>query len=443
MFVAANAVGKTAVGANILANIVYGVQNKYFEFPFFYKFPYIKRGRIISDPTTIKEKIIPELQKWFPANESKIIPDANYETSKAGKNYESKFITKTGFEIDIMSTEQDAKEFESVDLGFVWIDEPMPRDKFLATVARGRLGMIIIWTYTPLFYSGWIKDWMDEHSGEAQYIEGEVEDNCIVHGTRGILEHHNIVRMANSYPEDEKQARIFGKFGHMIGRVHKKFSRKIHVIKAFPIDEKKFTVYHALDTHPRVPDHALWLAVNARGTKYVCGELLSEGGVQLLSERIKAFEFSHRYRMEDRLIDPSAYINDQHHDEKPSIAGQLDAFNLRYIGGSKDLSAGIKRTDDAFAYEMKGNEMIIAPEVYIFDTCPITIKQLEEYVWDEYHGRGADDREKKARPKDKNDHQPENLHRLLLHEPSFVPYVFDRSGDGGSMREEERNLDPY
>src|SRR3990167_7385239 len=114
MFVAANSVGKTAAGANIIANICYGVQNPYFDFPLFRRFPNIKRGRIISDPTTIKEKIIPELKKWFPANEAKRLPGAHYESAKDGKNYESKFVTNTGYEIDLMSNEQDAKEFESV-----------------------------------------------------------------------------------------------------------------------------------------------------------------------------------------------------------------------------------------------------------------------------------------------------------------------------------------
>jgi len=70
----------------------------------------------------------------------------------------NQFTTNNGWEIDLMSNEQDVKEFESVDLGFVWIDEPMPKDKFMATIARGRLGMIMIWTFTPLTYSAWIKD---------------------------------------------------------------------------------------------------------------------------------------------------------------------------------------------------------------------------------------------------------------------------------------------
>src|SRR3990167_6442712 len=70
MFVGANGTSKTATGANIVANILYGVQSEWFNYPLFQKFPYIKKGRIISDPTTLKEKIVPELQKWFPVNES-------------------------------------------------------------------------------------------------------------------------------------------------------------------------------------------------------------------------------------------------------------------------------------------------------------------------------------------------------------------------------------
>ena len=87
MFVGANGTSKTATGANIVANLLYGVQSKWFEHPLFQKFPYIKKGRIISDPTTIKSKIIPELEKWFPSNEAKNIPEANFEMGKEGKNY--------------------------------------------------------------------------------------------------------------------------------------------------------------------------------------------------------------------------------------------------------------------------------------------------------------------------------------------------------------------
>jgi len=447
LFIGANAVGKTAVGVNIVINICYGPQNDYFKHPVFQEWPYIKKGRIISDPTTLKEKIIPELKKWMPQSDATQIPDAPYETAKEGKNYISKFKTNTGWEIDLMSNEQDVKEFESVDLGWVWIDEPMPKDRFMATLARSRMGMIVFWTLTPLTYSAWIKTWLDDQleiEGQVDYIEAEMEDNCKLHGVRGILEHANIERLANSYPEDEKEARVFGKFGHLIGRVHKLFRRKIHVIKPFPISERLFTTYKALDPHPRVPDHVLYLSTNRNRTMYITGEIISDGLVKELYERMKAFEVAMHYRIEGRIIDPSAFTDDQHMKQK-SVGSQLFDLGENWVRGSKNLMAGIKRTNDALNYQIVQGKLVQPPEIYIFDTCNVMIKQLEEYVWQEWKGTSKDSKQPHPKPKDINDHQVENLHRLLLTEPVYVPYQL-RQGSGRvgiSYAQEEINLDPY
>ena len=47
---------------------------------------------------------------------------------------------------------------------------------------------------------------------------------------------------------------------------------------------------------------------------------------------------------------------------------------------------------------------------------------MEEYTWVNWKGRGADDKKARGVPRDVDDHQPENLHRLLLAEPMFIPY---------------------
>lgn len=465
LFCAANGVGKSGVGAVILTNIVFGAQNKWFKeeafewvdrkgvvhtreavsLPAFNQpWPHIKYARIISDPNTIKSKIIPELEKWFPVNEVKNFPEANYEATKEGKNYISKIQTKTGWTIDIMSTEQAPKEFESTDVGLVWIDEPMPKDKFMATLARGRLGMQVMWTYTPLTFSAWIKQWMDDHADGiyADYVEAEMEDNCYLHGVRGILKHENIARIVEGMPEDEKLARAYGKFGHLIGRVHKLFRKKVHVIQPFPIDPKEFTTYKALDPHPRVADHVLYLSVDKNGTKFITGEVLSEGKTKVLHQRMIAFEEAMNYRMEDRIIDPSAYNDDQHRMEK-SVGSMLFDLGESYIKGSKDLMAGIKRTNDALDYQMIDGNIIRPPELYVFDTCPVLIKQLEEYVWQEYKGASKDEKQLNSRPRDKDDHNVENLHRLLLHEPMYVPYQTRNEHSGPDYQDEFRNLDPF
>lgn len=424
---AANGLGKSCVGANIVANICFGVQNEWFNKDLFKSFPYLKRGRIISDPTTLKEKIVPELKKWFPSNRYKV----SYDTKKEGKSYEAKWTTDTGFEFDLMSNEQDAKEFESVDCGWIWFDEPSKKDIYLASVARMRRGGIIFWTMTPLAYSAWIKDDIYDREGEnVSIVTADVWDNCSdVEGTRGILTRENIEKMISQYPEDEKEARINGKFGHLIGRVHKLFERRIHVIEPFPISYRDFTCYGALDTHPRVPDAYNVMAVDDKERKYIINELWIEGIDT--AEQIRQTEAG--LRIEERLIDPSAWIDDKRTNES-CIGKRLEDAGLSFKNGSKDLLGGIRRTNEALFYEEKNGEIIKPPEIYIFNTCVKTIKELENYVWDEHKGKGSDEKDPKARPKDINDHFVENIHRLLLAEYKFYPIVYT---------ETKENYNPY
>lgn len=162
LFVAANGVGKTSGLANILAGICFGDSgNQYLQYPLFQQFPYIKRGRIISDPTTISQAIIPELKKWFPSS--------RYTTSKGGKSYEYNWKTDTGFRFDILTTEQENKEFESVNLGFCLIDEPCPRSIVKATIARMRRGGILILAFTPLTGSSFFYDEFVVHPDTIHY----------------------------------------------------------------------------------------------------------------------------------------------------------------------------------------------------------------------------------------------------------------------------------
>ena len=417
LFIAANGVGKSASGANIVTNICFGPQNNWFNQGLYKEFPYLKRGRIISDPTTIKEKIIPELKKWFPSNRF----TEHYTTEKQGKFWEAKWTTDTGFEFDIMSNEQDSKEFESTDLGWCWFDEPSRKDIYLATVARMRMGGIIFWTMTPLAYSAWIEeDLYNKRDGiNVEYIEADVEDNCKEHGVRGILEHQNIERMIAQYPEDEREARAHGKFGHLLGKIIKSFNRKIHVIRPFEMKFDEYCWYQALDTHPRVDDHSMWMAMNKDGQKFIVAEYVGKGTASQLAAEFKRIEGG--MRMERRLIDPSAFNKDERGEEQ-SFADKLYAQGFSFEAGSKDLANGIRRMQEAFNYTMVGNDLVKKPEVFIFDTCPIAIRQIESYVWVKNLGRSADVRQARAVPVDKNDHHPENLRRLLMANFEFVPY---------------------
>jgi phage terminase large subunit-like protein len=427
-FAAANGVGKTAAGANIVAHICYGKSsgNKYFDLPLFKNFPYPKRGRIVSDSDAIEKNLVPTLEEWLPAG--------RYKKRKAGKHFDSIWKTDTNFEFDIMTYEQDPKEFEAATLGWAMFDEPPPESIFKATVARMRKGGIIFITATPLKGSAWLYDHIIanpdkdlEAKGQRTYVEADVEDACIEHGIRGHLEHANIERMIAEYTEDEKQARAHGKFQHLVGLRFKNFSRNIHVIKPFQIDKMNWTVYHALDTHPRNNDMGNWIAVNDKGMKIVVDELWikCEQGTEELAQRIK--DKDEKFRIESRILEPGAFVEDQHENDeaKKTLAKKLSSYGLNYVPATKLREQSDKEIEDALTYSKikvgEAKEFIRKPDLYIFDTCQRTIFEFEHYSWDDWSGRSAEKHNQKEKTIDKDDHAIENIGRILIRKPVFVP----------------------
>ncbi len=413
LFSAANGVGKTAVGVNILANLIWPCGNPYFQHPLFLNWPYPKRIRIVSEPTTVHLTIIKEMYYWF--------PKGRYKVNKMGKHYEYEWQTDTGWTIDIMTYDQDPKEFESATIGLIWPDEPPPERIYKACISRLRGGGLMFITATPLTGSAWMYDQIimnkENDEGSRTYLEADVETACRQHGVRGFLEHDNIQRIISQYTEEEKWARIQGKFQYLTGLVFKMFSPKIHIIKPFHVNHADYVVSHALDPHPRTNDAALWVAVDRQRIKYVVDELWMSGLTEELATRIKNKDS--QYRMDSRIIDPSAGIEDQHTGK--SLMTRLREYDLAYTPATKMRSTSDQRIQDALGYQQVGEEFLRYPELYIFENCERTIYEMTHYRWDDWTGKSADKHGLREKPVDKDDHMIENLGRLLIREPQWYP----------------------
>lgn len=422
LFSAANGVGKTAAGANVVANLAFGNKNPYFDAPLYQKWPFPKKGRVVTDPKNT-DGICDALREW--------LPDGKYTSKKAGKSYDSVWTTKSGWKWDIMTYDQAAKEFEGPTLGWVWFDEPPTREIYKACVSRLRKGGVIFITATMLKGSGWMFDHIVEGrsddpelqevaAGQRKYIEATVEAACKEHGVRGHLNHSDIQKMVAEYDEDEKQARVYGKFQHLVGLIFKTFSRQVHVIEPFPIDMRNYVVYEFLDPHPRNPDAVMWVAVDRRGRKFIVDELYlkCQNGALELAENVK--RKNSPFRIISRFCDPSAFIEDQHTGR--SLASRLADHGLIYLEASKTRTASDKRIQEALKFvQLPTGEFVQEPEVYIFNTCKRTIFEFEHYRWDEWAGKTGENREPKEKAVDKDDHMIENLGRCLIMEPIFVP----------------------
>lgn len=431
-YTAANGAGKTAASINILAHLMFPMGSRWFSGKLFQNWTFPKQGRIISEPKNV-DNIINDLKHWLPKDQ--------FTASKGGKHYESLWETRTGWKFDVMTYDQDVKEFEGATLGWAWFDEPPPEAIFKATVARMRKGGIIFVSATPLTNAAWFYDYVYSTDpevlakGKRINITADVESACIEHGVRGYLKHNHIENIISQYSEDEKQARVHGKFQHLVGLVYKKWKREIHVIKPFQITLRDFTVYEALDPHPRNPDAVLWVAVDRKGTKYVVDELYIKANTAELAERIK--KKADNYRVIRRIADPAAFVEDQHTEK--SLASRLDEKGLSYLEASKTRQASDRRIEDALDYQEIHGEMLRAPEMYVFDTCNRFIYEMEHYRWDDWTGKQSDKRNPKERPVDKDDHTIECLGRILIQEPVFVEMPVQRQDENYGVP----NYDPY
>ena len=269
------------------------------------------------------------------------------------------------------------------------------------------------------------------------HMTADVESACMEHGIRGHLEHEHIVQMIAEYPEDERQARIYGKFQHLVGLVFKRFNKNVHVIKPFAINPKDFVVLHMLDPHPRNNDAGMWVAIDRKGTKYIVDEYwFKPEDVKQMAWHIK--KKNAEYRVVGMYGDPSMFIEDQH--TQRSLNTMMVEEGLAYIPASKTRQASDARIATALNYTEINGHMVRAPELYIFDTCKRTIFEFEHYRWDEWKGSTAEGRDRKERPLDKDDHMIENLGRALIMEQPFIEMPKPRETEGVVHN---TDLDPY
>ena len=248
-------------------------------------------------------------------------------------------------------------------------------------------------------------------------IEADIESACIEHGTRGHLKHEDIERMIGEIAEEERQARVHGKFAHLVGLVFKKWSKKIHVIPPFELKYADYVTYHALDTHLNTPYAGLWLAVDGYGRKYVVDELWKNSTESELAMMIKAK--NEKYRMGRNIIEPAADISEQAVGMTSLKLRLQQNHGLYYETGSKERTACIQRIQKALEYVEVGGKIEQYPELFVFSTCERLIWEMDRYVYDEWKGKTKESKDPKDKPVDKDDHLIEDLGRLLFIEPSF------------------------
>lgn len=374
------------------------------------------RGRIIivDFKKGGKEVLEPKLKVWFDPSRTKYQRFLGHIEKITVKH-------RTGGEssIDIMTHEQGELSFEGWSGHWAWFDEPPPQPVFTATMRGlvdfdGRCWL----TLTPIS-----EPWLFDE------IVGKSDDRRVWHVTGSIWDNPHLTKQAvddflATLPEDEREAREFGKFRHLVGLVYKEFDQDVHIVPSSRLDgSARWPVWFVLDPADRRPHHGIWFKVNPFGQMFVFAELVFKGTIEQTSKHIMQREIMMK-------IDPLKVIRilDPNKGNSPSPSTGLklvDEFAKHAVyftaTVNDDLALGHLAVKERLWYDKKQPiSHTNCPSIYFVkgETMNCT-KQIMSYVWDDWRGANRGSRSEKETPKDINKDMPDCVRYGCVSNPQW------------------------
>ncbi len=383
------------------------------------------KGLIVGESfqEQVKKVLIAKLLGDQETGDPGLIPkDEIAETKKNPQGIITYIRIKNGSRIYLQSYDQDVDLFESADYDWVHFDEPPPRAIFIA-VMRGltdRKGRYWF-TMTPL-KEPWIYDEIyDNKSVKLYYFD--IQDN-VGYG----LTQEGVDQFSDTLTDDEKEARLHGRYFHLTGLVYKSFSKDIHLKRRDRVLRvgngkvpRHWGLWMHIDTHPQTPHHAVWMAIDQLQRKYMVGELKNGDVLNRIDpycEALRVYEREFLGRYGDsivRLIDPISKVLDPGREDAKCMADIFADNGFRCTSGSKNRDAAILLYQNELNYDLSMGHF---PNLFILDDLPGIRFEMTHYIWDDHQNPKAAERlADKNKPRKKNDHFIEGIHRILLDEP--------------------------
>jgi phage terminase large subunit-like protein len=356
----------------------------------------------------IRDIIYPELKKWIPP--SRILKEKPNSQGIIVKIVVSGDNGKDSI-ISLMSGEQDDQSFEGDLIDGAWIDEPCRKAIYTATL-RGLLmsnGPLIM-TLTPLSEPWIYNEIFCSTDKDVECFTGTMEDALIENG--GHLSREAMESFISKLTQDEIDARVYGKFKHLIGRVYGAFDEKIHVIDPFRIP-KEWPVYSGIDPHTRKNNAGLWVAVSPDENLYVCNEVWYKAGIETFGR--ECLEVSKQYSVVCRLIDTSSETPDWNRRE--TARSLLQKIGLSTRLARKNNQKETSRLLITQALEGKGDDPTPSPRLFVFRSCRRTVFEFNNYVYDNFSD--PDSQGIKEEPKKINDDMLDILGYIMVERPRF------------------------
>ncbi len=378
--------------------------------PFSHRFA--RKVRIIGQgwEDHVKKVVVPELKFWWPKNRPVTIKKNNTGVEALWTDI------KTGGTIELMSNMQDPAHHEGWKGDLVYYDEAPTRDIRVAN-SRGlvdRLGREIF--AMTLLSAPWVDrevikmvDEKGKPDRSVFNVHTEIYDNLDFGITK-----EGIDQYAKALTEEEREIRLLGVPAYKRGLIYPTWNRQKHLTDRFkiPLD---WIVDIAIDVHPRERQAVLFIATNPRNERYIIDEIWEHGDGTYIAEEIVRRVKRNAYRVSSIIIDPLSK-GDSNLEESTyvKVARTLMRHDLVLMVGSKDKTSGFLEVKNHLVGPNK------KPSLFVFDDVVRFIYEIEGYMY-------VDKGEHKGKPQDVDDHQCENLYRLLLLNTQYIPPEDERT----------------
>lgn len=410
-----------------------------------------------QDSGEVRNTQYPEFKKWLP----KSLIKKDISTRRPAMTLHCPFGSRKDIIIEFVSYGQTVQAQAGVQRFSVWSDENCgqafyeeQRPRLLA--ANGDFVM----TYTPTpGSSGWEFDDLYENAREvwrSDYVlsriwkrtgiklprveerEGAKDITVVMAATddNPTLDRQSIRNTYSAFNDpDIIDARRYGLFRQLSGKVFKQFDPKIHVVsreKYFPDGlPYEYKHFRGVDYHQVTPWGCVWLAASPQDEIFVYDELNPNPTKMVTLEIANLMALkSQDYRFDVNLIDPLAEIKQTntglsviqdmnrafqvYRQEGLCTGGYWKAWDTKSTAGRDEFIKRIKNSalvGRPFANEKNGQRL---PTIWFLDTCRETITSMKNWRYEEWKDRDVMvEKEDKEKPIQRWSHFPIAIECLL------------------------------
>jgi hypothetical protein len=444
--------------------------NGFFNYPLFNSFPSVWPKEIwyVSSRDNL-ESIFNEFQRWLPQDSRMIVEaEKDFTTSKDGKNYISSIRwPNQGFRLYSRTIDQGLEVFESANVSVIICDEPPPQPIYEALQFRIRKGGIIIMPATAIgsnatyFQDEFVESpdlySIDNPTGFKYHASVRAEEACIETSGDWYIPEYGTHPMGNlplQWIENRRKAlrnkpeimaaRLDGKMTVYQGRIIKNYKPNLHFgFTSLTNNPAALSYMMVVDPHDRRPPAVGWFSIDKFGFRQAIREwpsVYDDDFDKLLFVNIKdAFGWTVKMYVERwaeieaeigipenriiRIMDPNfgtKPVRTGTHAGKTTAQVYRDAareyLKLDWFFDTNvpdNLEEGHSMLRSIFELDANGDIQ------YLIDkTCQNMHKSLLRYIWDDFTGKDAEERQGiKEKPKEKWKDFVDIQRYMVMYEP--------------------------